>query len=486
MKTIIVMTDSLNRNYLPLYGNDWVKTPNIDRFAEISVTMENHWLGSAPTMPTRRDLLTGRLHFLERGWGGLEPFDIPLTRLLREAGVFCHLETDSYHYFHVGGEGYFESFDTWAFHRGQEFDPFASKVSSPEEPDHLGRWAAQYAKNQMRFKTESDFSTPMTFTGAVEWLKENEGEDNYLLWVEVFDPHEPFDCPREFVEAYGDDWDGPLYFWSEYDLVDEDSDAVEHLRRRYAGVLTMLDKWFGKLLDEIERQGILQDALILFTTDHGHMLGERGCTGKNKWHVWNQLGHIPLIIHLPGSWHAGERRTHLSQNIDILPTVMDYFDLEFGHRIHGRSLREVMEKDAPSERRAALYGWFGQTVNLTDGKYTYFRAAAREDNQPLYRHFLSSVGSSYHDLPSGRYYEGAEFGSFLPYAGMPVLRAPAHSKRNPHHADTRLYDIENDYAQENDLAGTEMAKGYEELLVQTMKGLDSPSSQFERLGLRAP
>ena len=102
MKTILILSDSLNRHYLSPYGNSWVQAPNIQRFAERSITFDNHWIGSAPCMPARRDILTGRLHFLERDWGGLEPFDIPFPHLLRdEAGVYCHMETDHYHYFHV-------------------------------------------------------------------------------------------------------------------------------------------------------------------------------------------------------------------------------------------------------------------------------------------------------------------------------------------------------------------------------------------------
>ena len=70
MKTIIILSDSLNRHYLPMYGNDWVIAPNLKRFAERSVVFDNHWIGSAPCMPARRDILTGRLNFLEREWGG--------------------------------------------------------------------------------------------------------------------------------------------------------------------------------------------------------------------------------------------------------------------------------------------------------------------------------------------------------------------------------------------------------------------------------
>ncbi|MFW6270555.1 MAG: sulfatase-like hydrolase/transferase, partial [Bacillota bacterium] len=69
MRTVMVLLDSMNRHFLNIYGNNWVKTPNIDRLAQDSVIFDNHWLGSAPCMPARRDIFTGRLNFLERNWG---------------------------------------------------------------------------------------------------------------------------------------------------------------------------------------------------------------------------------------------------------------------------------------------------------------------------------------------------------------------------------------------------------------------------------
>ena len=156
--------------------------------------MDNHWLGSAPCMPARRDILTGRLNFLERGWGAIEPFDVPFTRLLRNNGIRSHMEMDHYHYFHVGGENYHTQFDTYALHRGQEQDPWQSRTHPPEEPEHLGNWSAQYYINTLKFDSADEFPTPKTFLGAIDWLKDNEGADDYALWIEGFDPHEPFDC----------------------------------------------------------------------------------------------------------------------------------------------------------------------------------------------------------------------------------------------------------------------------------------------------
>ena len=487
MKVIMILSDSLNRHYMPTYGNQWVIAPNMERFARRSVVFDNHWIGSAPCMPARRDMITGRLNFLEREWGGLEPFDIPFPHLLQdEADIFCHMETDHYHYFHVGGENYHMPFDSWAFHRGQEWDTYVSRVSSPEEPEHLGKWKDQYVKNQTAYKTASDFPSQRTFEGAIDWLRANKDEDDYFLWIEVFDPHEPFDCPDEYLQLYGDEWQGPLYNWSGYERVEEESAASRHLQKQYAGTLTMMDEWFGKLLDELERQNALDDTLIILTTDHGHLLGERGLTGKNNWHAWNELAHIPLIVHLPGSQHAGERRDQLTQNIDLMPTILDYFGVPIEHPIHGESWRPMLDRNAPAQRQAVLYGWYGQTVNVTDGKHTYFRAPATEDNQPLYRYFLTPGSFSMRDVCNKGFYDQAELGPFLPYTDYPVIRSHVQRTRSEDWEETKLYNLETDYGQSVDLTGTPVEETYENLLIETMVAMDAPAWQYERLGLEPP
>lgn len=483
MKTILVLVDSLNRHFLPAYGNDWVKTPNIDRLALRSVTFDNHWIGSSPCMPARRDIMTGRLNFLEREWGGLEPFDIPFPRLIRERGIYSRLETDHYHYVHVGGENYHTPFSSWNLCRGQEFDAYGGKIDSPREPQHLGQWNVQYAKNRSTFRNEADFPTPRTFTGAIDWLKTNEGKDDFLLWVEVFDPHEPFDCPESYLAMYEDDWQGPLYNWSGYEEVDGTCEATHHLRHQYAATLTMMDHWLGKLLNELERQSILEECLIIVTTDHGHLLGEHNMTGKNFCHFWNELAHIPLLVHLPGEHHAGEHRSQLTQNIDIMPTVLDFYDVPFEHSIHGHSWKKILEENAPSTREAVLYGAFGQTVNVTDGKYTYFRTPVREDNQPLFRYFLTPSSFNFHDHNGINFYDQAELGHFLPYTDFPVIKSRVSKPRSLHSAYNRLYDLSNDYAQVNNLVDGVLSEEYQNILVSTMKQLDAPSWQFERLGL---
>jgi hypothetical protein len=173
----------------------------------------------------------------------------------------------------------------------------------------------------------------------------------------------------------------------------------------------------------------------------------------------------------------------LTQNIDLMPTILDRFGVGISHPIHGESLTEVLEHNAPVRRQAALYGWFGQTVNVTDGRYTYMRAPAGADNQPLYRHFLTPGSFSLRDVCPTSFYDQAELGHFFPYTDYPILRARVDRPRSPDWEETMLYDIASDYGQTRNLAGTAVEEQCEQILASTMRAMDAPPSQFERLGL---
>lgn len=163
MKAIMIMMDTLNRHMLKVYdAAGRAITPNIDRLARRSLVFDNHFIGSAPCMPARRDLMTGRINFLERGWGPIEPFDVTFPTLLREKGVFTHIATDHCHYAELGGEGYMQQYDTWDLIRGQETDVWASQVRDPQMPRaYLGQAQRQYQCNRQHFKTDADHPTPV-------------------------------------------------------------------------------------------------------------------------------------------------------------------------------------------------------------------------------------------------------------------------------------------------------------------------------------
>jgi arylsulfatase A-like enzyme len=112
MRAVFVLFDSLNRLALGCYGGAAIATPNFDRFAQRAVTFDNHYVGSPPCMSARRDMHTGRLNFMHRSWGPLEPFDNSMPDILKNTGVHTHLISDHFHYYEDGGATYHSRYKT--------------------------------------------------------------------------------------------------------------------------------------------------------------------------------------------------------------------------------------------------------------------------------------------------------------------------------------------------------------------------------------
>ncbi len=506
MKTILILVDSVNRRFLNCYGaQEAAITPNLDRLAARSTIFDNHYCGSSPCMPARRDIMTGRLNFLERPWGGIEAFDHTVQSILEDHGVFSCMITDHYHYLETGGENYLHHFSAWRMERGQENDlyyhhPGPSGFIPPKAaPAPRFTIPTPYAQSRSHFHDSGDFPTPRTFTDAAGWLEENREADDFLLWVEGFDPHEPFDVPRKYLDLYGDTYTGPELIWPRYTTTEQYTpEEVAHLRRRYKALLTMTDDYLGKLLDVLDRHSMWEDTQVIFTTDHGYMLGEHGYFAKNYMPDYNETYHIPLLFHRPGQRESA-RVSGLTQNIDLFPTLLETYGIPLSvcrNPIHGRSLFPLLRGETDRTRDAIIFGQFGKTVSMTDGKYTYFRRAVRPDNQPLnvYASMPSTLLQYYgYESIAPEDYSRITLGH-LRWTPFPVYKIPAdcidwHNEsqtfreRNAFVPDNMLFDNQADYAQERPIHDEALESRYAAMLRQLMEEHDAPDEQFERLGL---
>ncbi len=502
MRCVLVLLDTLRRNNLRCYNPETrVQTPNIDAFAAESCTFDEHWIGSAPCMPARRDIMCGRLNFLERGWGPIEPFDVTLPALLRDHGVYTHITTDHCHYMRTGGEGYLQLFNTWDYHRGQEGDPWVSRIDDPANMPgtFYGRVRRQYQLNRGRWPREEDMPSPQTFQSACEWLDDNADADDFFLMVEAFDPHEPFDVPERYMDLYGggEGLDRDYFEIPQYKRVSEaevPAEAVDYVQRRYDALVTCCDHWFGTLMDKLRERGIFDDTLVMLTTDHGYFLGERDFLGKNYMPLYNELAHLPLLVHYPGGARAGERASQITQNIDVMPTVLDLAGIPVPEEVQGVSLMSLATDPSAPTRDYALFGYHAMDVNITDGRYTYMRAPV-PSNEPCFE---------YAAIPTTiRRYLGAdrpadiECGRFLARTDWPVFKVPVDrpgiidqsDDALKEVSDTRLFNLAVDYAQLDDLTSHDDPAAKEAegrmvgLLLRAMDECDAPAEQYERLGL---
>lgn len=486
MRAIVVMFDSLNRNYLPPYGAPpGVQAPNFTRLASKSVTFENCYAGSMPCMPARRELHTGRYNFLHRSWGPLEPFDDSVPEMLRGAGVATHLATDHMHYWEDGGATYHNRYGTFSLIRGQQGDPLKGQIRDPEVgPDLRVRRSGTWRQDQVNRAYMSglaDHPQTLTFDAGLEFIATNRSESNWMVQIETFDPHEPFFSAAQFEALHPTDYEGPAYDWPEYMQVVEDDESADHVRFRYSALVSMCDHSLGRVLDAMDRYELWDNTLLIVCTDHGFLLGEQGWWGKSVPPWYDATIHTPLFVWDPREQIQGERRDSLVQTIDIAPTLLDFFDLQSTTDMQGRPLRETIRSDARI-REFGLFGGFGGHVSVTDGRFVYMRSSADRSNEPLYEHTL--MPTHMRGMFSTAELATAELASPFTFTkGVPVLRTRGQASTNPFVFGTMLFDLVNDPQQARPLVDELQELRMVRALVEAMIASDAPPDQFHRLGI---
>lgn len=430
---VVVLLDSLNRHLLGAYGSSEFSTPNLDRFAAGAMVFDRHHTGSLPCMPARHDILVGTLDFPWRPWGSIEVWEDAITRSLRRTGVTSMLVSDHPHLFEVGGENYHTDFTAWEYLRGHENDPWKTVadptwVGTPALRVEPPRVHFSYTESRTWFREEADFPGPRTMRAAAEWFASNAGRHRRsLLFVDEFDPHEPFDTPEPWASMYrqaGDPW----VIWPPYVVGGREKGIVDEpmarsLRAAYGAKLSMIDHWFGRLIDSIDASPIADRTAVIVCTDHGHYLGEGDVWGKPGYPVHDVLGHIPLMIRWPGV--APSRSSALTTSVDIHATLCEVFGVEPEHRTHGRSLVPLIDGRAKAIRRHVLTGYWGREVQIITDDHCYIRGS-KGSGFPLSMWSNRWSTMPVHALPDLRLPrpDGRAFLDRMPGSDVPVIRQP--------------------------------------------------------------
>jgi arylsulfatase A-like enzyme len=496
---VVVLLDSLNRHLLGAYGSGEFDTPNIDRLTARSIRFDRHVVGSLPCMPARHDILCGALDFLWRPWGSIEAWEEPITCELRRAGVTTMLVTDHPHLFETGGENYHTDFTAWDYLRGHENDPWRTRadptwIGAPALPAVAHTAGMHYDTSRTWFRSEGDFPGPRTMAAAARWLEEQRpASGRFLLFVDEFDPHEPFDTPEPWASRYDPDWEGPRLIWPPYTkaglagglLTERQARAV---RAAYGAKLSMIDHWFGRLLDTLDRQSLWDDTMVILTTDHGHYLGERDMWGKPPAPLYEPMAHIPLLVAWPGA-PAG-RQDALTTSVDLHATLGEVFGVRAAHRTHGRSLVPLLTGAAASVREHALAGIWGREVHVHDGTRKYVRAP-RQGNAPLsmWSNRWSTMPLNRPDAGRMPAPDGRAWLDRMPGSDVPVIRQPfSPGDRMPYWASgdfdgDLLYDVQDDPQETENRVGSSAEREAIDRLRAALDEVEAPKEQLQRLGI---
>lgn len=367
LNLVFVVADTFRADHLGCYGNTRVKTPCLDAFARQGVRFTNCYADGLPTIPERRVFFTGRSIIPDKvhgGWTPLRKDDVTLPAVLKRNDYMNAFITDTYHYFKAD-MNFHADFHSWEWIRGQETDRWKS---GPREdfdpgkhmPDHLwntkGAGGLNYHKSMLQYmmntqdiRTEDDYFCARTFRSAMTWLEQNRTCQPFLLFVDTFDPHEPWDAPPRFQKMYYDNYPCERFLFGygvhKKDIRPEDHDAIRAL---YAAEVSFVDMWFGRFLARLDELGYGENTIVVFTTDHGTHLGEEGCFQKTPWLLNSCVAQLPLIVRHPDSAFAGNTVDALVSSVDYMPTFLKMLSAREQPEMDGVSFWDLATGDVES------------------------------------------------------------------------------------------------------------------------------------------
>ena len=422
MNVVLVNLDSLRRDHVGSYGNDWIETPNLDALAKESLRFTRPYPESIPTINARRAIYTGVRTwpfrdwvpqrgetFYPAGWQRMPEDQTSLAETLVENGYETALITDTYHQFKPS-MNFHRGFGVFDYVRGQERDHFRPPKTTPEE--EVDRYTVagndasmrekvrQYRANVAGRKREEDWFGPRVFLRGMEYLEvAAEVGGPFFLVVDSFDPHEPWDPPEGYANMYGEPTGrgepiAPNYGPSDY----LEEDELARMRSLYAGEVTLTDKWFGSFVDRMADLGLLENTLLVVFSDHGVSLGEHGYTGKVAEAIWPELNDIVFYVRHPEGRGAGRTSDFRAGFHDIAPTVLGQMAMELPQPMDGQNLLPILDGKAPeAERPYVTLGYGNYSWAEDDG----WALSARNDGEEARLYDLRNDPQMNRDVAGG-------------------------------------------------------------------------------------
>jgi len=415
---LFIMTDQQRWDALGCAGNSEIITPNIDRLAKGGVQFTNAYSSCPVCVPARSSILTGRTIFNVKvlGNGDIDNDDIPhiptFDQVLSDNGY----HTEYYGKWHAPyqfalkynnevkptGKSKFTNVKT----KVEGFREYLDEIGCPQRPAEAnevidkmslrpyiplpidGRYEimnegepenrksginsglqeASQSQNFGVFSSSANASLA-AYEGyeALEALKKIKPGESFSLTCSFGPPHPPFVVPKQYADLYipaklsvplsiNDDLKNAPYQRNKtpFDLRYTNPEMIQQMKLVYYAMVTQVDEWVGKLLDELDRKGLSENTLVVFVSDHGEMMGDHGLNSKMK--MYEGSAHVPLIMRLPGIIPAGTKVNTPVSHHDIFASVLDYTGMKIPEN-DGHSLRTLIDgKPDPVDYAVSVWG----------------------------------------------------------------------------------------------------------------------------------
>jgi len=318
MNIVLFTIDTLRADHLECYGYGRVKTPQINQLASEGVLFEHNIVQTPLTLPSHTSIHTGTypLYHGIRDNGGfyVDESQVTLAESLKQreyvTGAFvAAFVLDSRWGLDQGFDYYFDNFDLTKY----------KKVSLD---------AVQRRGDEV-------------LTEAYKWLDENK-QQKFFAWIHLYDPHTPYDPPEPYKTEYGGRPFG-----------------------LYDGEIAYVDQLMGEFRQYMEENGLWENTLIIFTSDHGESLGEHK-ENAHGFFIYDSAVRVPLIIRFPQAKLSGRRITNQVRSVDLMPTVLGLAGSAIPDSVQGESLLPILLGDEKEDMRLAYsetywpnyhYGW---------------------------------------------------------------------------------------------------------------------------------
>ena len=349
-----ICSDQQRYDTIASLGNPHIRTPRIDALAASGLAFTHAYCQSPICTPSRASFLTGMypssVHGCTNGndyWADAAPL---VTRLLADAGYDCglagklHLAGAHGRIEPRGDDGY-RTFRWSHDPRDQWPDGHAYKDWLADQGKDLGEMMKDFTSIPPELHQSSWCANE-----AISFMNEDR-DGPWLMSVNMFDPHAPFDPPQDYRDRYDPDaMPGPLFRESDLEnqkklegidfqnagRTPEEMGAKEKQAAYYA-MIELIDHNVGRMLDALEESGQKEKTLVIFMSDHGEMLGDHGLILKGC-RFYEGLVRVPLIVAGAGVSAVNQRCGRLVELTDVAPTLLDLVGLDIPERVQGRSL----------------------------------------------------------------------------------------------------------------------------------------------------
>lgn len=391
---LFIITDQQRADALGISGNSIIKTPNLDKLAKQGAYFRNMYTQCAVCAPARAVILSGysvenngvRTNSVwrdepEKEYITTNTFD----EVLHANGYTCEYfgkwhcpeEPTKVYDELVTLKGYKdylkENLPSVEPKEGQLISTGSARPYTPnpidkfygktiEEVQEL-RKKNHYAQTELHGVSNippENTTTAYICKNAIEAIKKNKDKP-FSITASINFPHAPMIPIQEYADMYnhadmpvpasiGDDMKNSPYIASNGRLGSPeyaDPDKIGYMIANYYALITEIDTWVGKILETLDELGLSDNTLVIFTSDHGEMLGAHGMREKNVF--YEESERVPLIIRYPEGIKKGTVVDHYVTNLDLFSTILDYMGVDKEAKSDGRSLRDLIE-DKKSDR----------------------------------------------------------------------------------------------------------------------------------------